>query len=95
LAPWLAGEPSSWRTDFLYEHRFEHAAIPQSVGVRGERFVYVRYDTQEPPVEQLFDRWRDPLEGRDLAGDPAYGLVLDRLRYRCDALAEQAGRSGR
>ena len=59
--------------------------------VRGERFVYVRYDTQEPAVEQLFDRWTDPLERVDLAGDPAFASVLQRLRARCDELAERAG----
>jgi len=90
LAPWLAGEAEGWRTEFLHEHRFDHEDIPQSVGVRGERFVYVRYDTQEPTVEQLFDRWNDPLEACDLAGDPAYQAVLERMRERCDALAEEA-----
>lgn len=90
LAPWLDGAADGWRTDFLHEHRFDHKQIPQSIGVRGERFVYVRYDTQEPEVEQLFDRWNDPLEAHDLAGDGTFARVLERMRVRCDELASEA-----
>lgn len=89
LAPWWGGPtPASWRRDFLYEHRFDHPKIPASIGVRGERFVYVRWDTQEPPVERLYDLWTDPDQARDLAAVPEFATVLARMRERCDELAE-------
>jgi uncharacterized sulfatase len=86
LLPLLRGEAPSWRTDFLYEHRFEHAKIPQSVGVRGARWVYARYDAERPLYEQLFDLSSDPQELRDLARDAAFASVLAEQRARCDAL---------
>ena len=67
LVPLLRGEDVSWRTDFLFEHRFDHPEIPKSFGVRGERWVYARYDDQDPAYEQLFDLEQDPGELRNLA----------------------------
>lgn len=53
--------------------------------IRNERYKYVHY-VGDPP--QLFDMIEDPLETRDLAGDPAYAEVLARceaqLRAICD-----------
>ena len=90
LVSWLSDEqPEAWREDFLYEHRFAHPKIPQSIGVRGERYVYVRYDTQEPVVENLYDLWNDPDQAVDLAADPDHSAVLERMRRRCDELAER------
>ena len=86
LLPLLAGSAKSWRTDFLYEHRFEHPDIPASEGVRDGRWTYARYPGQRPPAEQLFDRARDPLQARNLAADPAHADVLGRLRRRCERL---------
>ena len=86
LVPLLRGERPAWRTDFLVEHRFDHAEIPKSVGVRGERWVYARYDDQDPPFEQLFDLAADPEELLDLARDPAFVGVLAKQRDRCDEL---------
>ena len=88
LAPLLGGERPPWRTDFLVEHLFDHAEIPRSVGVRGERWVYARYIDREPPFEQLFDLETDPEEVRDLARDPAFAEVLAAQRARCDALLD-------
>ena len=86
LVPLLRGERPAWRADFLVEHRFDHAEIPKSVGVRGGRWVYARYDEQEPPFEQLFDLTADPEELLDLARDPAFADVLSEQRLRCDEL---------
>ena len=86
LVPLLRGETPDWRTDFLVEHRFDHAEIPQSVGVRDRQFVYARYDQQEPPFEQLFFLGSDPHQLLDIARDPVFEKVLDRMRKRCDAL---------
>ena len=89
LVPWLLGERPPWRSDFLYEHHFDHPQIPRSEGVRDGRWTYVRYYDRSPPVEQLFDRQADPLEARDLAGEPDFAAVLARMRARCDELIEE------
>jgi len=86
LVPLLRGETPEWRTDFLVEHLFDHAEIPQSVGVRDRQFVYARYDQQEPPFEQLFFLGSDPHQLLDLARDPVFAKVLERMRARCDTL---------
>jgi arylsulfatase A-like enzyme len=87
LAPLLAGEsPADWRTDFFVEHLFEHPEIPKHEGVRGERYKYARYFEQEPVYEELYDLLADPLETRNLAGDPDYLEILTRLRRRTDEL---------
>ncbi len=88
LVPLLDGESPDWRTDFLYEHHFAHPRIPRSEGVRGPRWTYVRYYAQDPVFEELYDRWTDPLQARNLATDPEHAAVLARLRRRCDELSE-------
>lgn len=45
--------------------------------LRDERYKLIYYPTGN--LRQLFDLQEDPHEMRDLAGDPAYGEVLDRL----------------
>ena len=92
LLPLLSGRTPEWRTDFLYEHRFDHKTIPQSEGVREERFVYVRYYEEEPVYEQLFDLEADPLQLTNLATgryQRAYGSELRSLRARCNELLER------
>ena len=86
LVPLLRGEPSEWREDFLVEHRFDHEQIPKCEGVRGARYVYVRYYEQEPIFEELYDLETDPREANNLAADPSLVGTLARMRARCDAL---------
>jgi len=87
LAPILYGEtPADWRTDFFVEHLFDHLEIPKHEGVRGERFKYARYFEQVPVYEELYDLLADPLEARNLAGDPGYLEILSQLRNRTDEL---------
>src|SRR5207237_8153710 len=83
IVPLLKGEvPADWRTDFFYEHLFERANIPKSEGVRTERFAYVRWFEQKPVVEELYDHVADFDEVKNLAADPKFADVLDRLRRR-------------
>jgi len=86
LMPLVHGEAGPWRKDFLYEHRMNHKDIPKSQGVRGQRWVYARFDEQEPVYEQLFDLHNDPEQRNNLAGDPAHKEVLAQQRARCDEL---------
>ncbi len=86
LVPLLKGEEVEWRTDFFYEHLFEHKEIPKSEGVRGSRYVYARYFEQDPVYHQLFDLHSDPHATNNLAGNPDHGAALNRLRTRCEEL---------
>jgi arylsulfatase A-like enzyme len=81
LSPALA-EQRAARKEFYYEHPFKHADIPQTTGVRGERYKYARYEHEDEIVEQLFDLRDDPHEERDLAGDAAHSKELDHWRRR-------------
>ena len=92
LAPILRGEsPTDWRTDFFVEHLFDHPNIPKHEGVRGKRFKYARYFEQEPVYEELYDLLADPMEIRNLAGNPDYLKILIELRKRTDELQAKYG----
>ncbi|XAM01476.1 sulfatase [Phycisphaeraceae bacterium D3-23] len=82
LAPLLGGESPRWRGSFWYEHHFEHGSIPQSDGIVGGRYKYLRYYNADPVVEQLFDREADPLEVNNLVDDPGSAELLERVRRR-------------
>lgn len=86
LVPFTRGESPAWRDDWFYEHLFEHPGIPQSEGVREERWKYVRWIGQDPVYEQLFDLRSDPHELNNLAGREAWSPQLARLRERWDDL---------
>ena len=87
-----------WRTDWFFEHQLVWQRIPQSEGVRTERFKYVRYTDRangsQNDYEQLFDLAVDPLERHDILHtasiyqqDPAlYDRTLRELRTRWRAL---------
>jgi len=92
LVPFFQGQtPSEWRTDFFVEHLFNHPEIPKHEGVRGERYKYARYFEQSPVYEELYDLQEDPMETKNLAGDPAHARTLDLLRKRTDELQKQYG----
>ena len=92
LSPWLQGlKPANWRTDFFYEHLFEHPRIPKSEGVRTEKYAYIRWFEQQPLVEELYDHQADPEEERNLIDDPGHAAILDQLRKRTTALRDQYG----
>jgi len=84
----LAGEKQRWRTDFFYEHLFEHKTIPKSEAVRTQRFKYARYIDYS--YEELYDLKNDPHEIVNLAQDKKYRQTLKSLRKRCDKLAQIA-----
>jgi len=92
LMPLVYGKSApGWRTDFFCEHLFDHPKIPKWEGVRTERYMYARYFEHLPEGEFLHDLKRDPLELKNLVGDPAYADVLARLRRRCDQLRDRYG----
>jgi N-acetylglucosamine-6-sulfatase len=75
LLPLLSGSASLWRSRFLVEHLL--GQMPTYCAVRDTRFAYVRYATG---AEELYDLESDPLELRNVAGDPSYGFVLSAER---------------
>ncbi|MCF7818379.1 MAG: sulfatase [Kiritimatiellales bacterium] len=87
LSPLLRGEHPDWRKDFFFEHTYSETGkrtIPKSVGVRVGHWKYIRYISETPPYEQLFDLKRDADELNNLAGNAEYGKVLKILSDRCD-----------
>lgn len=81
-----------WREDFLYDHPYGHGgAIPRTIGVRGERYVYTRYIDPNPFFEQLFDLKSDPDQLVNLATSHEHRDVLEKMRKRCDELKTETG----
>jgi arylsulfatase A-like enzyme len=90
LTPLLAGRDTPWRTEFFCEHLLNNEFIPQSEGVRTERWKYFRYRDHRD-VEELYDLSADPMEKHNLAADPAHADQLAKLRRRCEQMiAEMA-----
>jgi len=88
LVPLLKGRKPRWRTEFFYEHLFEHKTIPKSEALRTERFKYLRYVDYD--YEELYDLENDPTETINLAKDEKYQETLNSLRKRCNELAKKA-----
>lgn len=83
LLPLVRDRATSLRSDFYFEHPFEYQGrIPRSEGVIGGRYKYLRYLDPDPDHEVVFDLEADPLETTNLAPDPRYREVLERLRAR-------------
>jgi len=90
LAPIVAGErPEDWREAFFYEHHSFEDRIPQSEGVRTERYKYLRYLDSEPLYEELYDLEADPGEKNNLADDPPHAERLDTMRAKWEAWREK------
>ncbi len=85
LAPLLQGKHPKWRTEFYYEHPFEHQAIAKSEAVRTKRWKYMRYPQYDH--EELYDLKNDPDEVENLAGEAKHAKTLESLRRRCNELA--------
>jgi len=72
-----------WREDFLYEY-FEYPAVHmvrKNRGVRTKRWKYIHF-FEEPQEFELYDLENDPLEERNLYGDPQYADIVEELRRR-------------
>lgn len=83
------GRVPDWRTEFFYEHLFEHPKIPMSEGVRTRGWKYLRYVDQTPPYEELYDLTKDPEEATNLAGETANASVLDTMRNKWRTMREE------
>ncbi len=90
VMPLVRGESPEWRTDFFYEHVFEHPRIPKMEGVRTEEWKYIRYVETEPALEELYDLRRDPQELQNLAGREEWAPVLNELRKAWETWRQKA-----
>src|SRR5262245_49108457 len=76
--------PPDWRTEFFYEHHTSAKIIPPSEGVRTERWTYIRWINEKPPVQELYDLAADPLQTRNLVAEPAHARTLAEMRAKWD-----------
>jgi arylsulfatase A-like enzyme len=89
LMPYVRNKkPEKVREEILFEHLWKLPEIPSSEGIRTKEWKYFRYRFIEAP-EELYDLRNDPLETKNLAQDPAYNDVLNRLRKECDTQIEK------
>ena len=90
FSPLLHGEtPADWRTDFLYQFKWSSEIIPASEGVCSKDWKYVRWVVSN--TEELFDLKNDPIEGHNVAGDPAHATDLAHSRARLATLRKEVG----
>ncbi|MGQ9576858.1 MAG: sulfatase family protein [Thermoguttaceae bacterium] len=82
LVPLLRGEQPPWRSEFYYEHLFQHPRIPRSEAVRDQQYKYIRFVDSEPLYEELYDLAADPDEARNLAGQPEHRQTLLKMQEK-------------
>ena len=58
----------------------------RSRGVRTGRFKYFVYYEHNPPVEELYDLEKDPMEQNNLVNNPEFSQTLEKLRKRTEQL---------
>ena len=89
LQPVYQGEVNNWRTDFLFEHLFEHPRIPMSEGVVSLKEKYFRYLDPAPSHEEWYDLVEDPYEATNRVGDEQYQEKVVASRMRLEDLIKK------
>ncbi|MBM3996348.1 MAG: sulfatase [Planctomycetes bacterium] len=90
LRPWVRGESPKWRDDWFYEHHTAIKIIPESEGVRTNRWTYLRWmKDASKPVEELYDLQTDPWQERNLVAGAAHQDTLRHLRSRWETLRKE------
>ena len=81
LVPLCRGKrPADWRTEFYYDHQVPIEGIEYSEALVAPDYKYIFWTKHQ--YEELFDLKHDPVEERNLAQDPHYAKVLERMRQR-------------
>ncbi len=73
------------RDTILIEHIWEINEIPPSEGVRTKEWKYFRY-VNDKSLEELYNLQKDPQEINNLAKNPKYKSVLEKLKLKCNQL---------
>ncbi|MEW6236534.1 MAG: sulfatase [Candidatus Omnitrophota bacterium] len=90
LLPLLRNEKMDWRQEWFYEHFFGYQGkIPRTVGIRTDRWKYVRYIDPDPAVEEFYDIQDDPLEENNLIAVSEYQPLIGAMRDRVQAWEKQ------
>ncbi len=85
----LNGNDENWRSDFLFEHRFERHNIPESEGLVNLESKYIRYVEEEPDYEYLYNLTRDPGEVINFVDSAEYTTELSQMRARYEELLKE------
>lgn len=96
LRPILEGKlPPDWRESFYY-HYYEYPGphnVRKHYGVRTAEFKLIHY-YGDVDSRELVDLGKDPLEYRNVHGDPAYAGTVGELTAELNRLREELGVSG-
>ena len=85
LVPYInRKKPEKVRKEILFEHLWDIPQIHSSEGIRTEEWKYFRYRFINAP-EELYNLKKDPMEKINLAQNPKYRDILDKLRSECNA----------
>jgi len=84
--------PIDWRSS-IYYHYYEYPAwhsVKRHYGIRTERYklMHFYYDIDE---WELYDLAKDPDELKNLYGDPAYEVVVKKLKAELARLKKEFG----
>ncbi len=88
LVPAFADSDQRIRDHLLYAYRQYHR------GVRDERYKLIEYVVEGERTTQLFDLRDDPMEMKNLAGDPAHGGQIESLRQQLVRWRDELGDDG-
>ena len=95
--PFLRGWRPGWRTSFLYEYNFEKQ-FPYTPNVRAIRtpdWKYIRYPqgdgTPDRFTDELYHLSVDPMEQRNLVGEPGFRAQRDNLASELQRLSREMG----
>lgn len=89
MLPLFQGRTQDWRTA-LYYHYYEHGGehnVPRHEAVRTDRWKLINFYSNDG--YNLFDLQNDPMEMRDVAGDPAHAEAFQTMQAELVRLRQQ------